>query len=240
MALAAADAAEARSNRHVRRAYGSGGSGAPYPIDNGYPVGGPMVPSGAVSSVPSPSPTPLTPEAEVAPSPTPSVPAAGDYGNGYGAAPPASSSSSSQTPEAAVSSSSSSGPAVTPSGGVYPPSGVPDVPTGAVPSTGTGVPSVPAGVVPSSSAIPSGAVPSGPAGGVPSSGVPVMDATASASSSMGYPAYPTGTGSAPSPDTPMSDMVTKTIYSTQVMTKTACPSTRCCRWHHCLPSWREP
>ncbi|KAL6703215.1 hypothetical protein ACN47E_010077 [Coniothyrium glycines] len=235
-ALAAADAAEARSNRLARRNY-----------DTGY--GGGYDTSPAVSSAAHESPVPYvqssaevfetskTPADAVYPSATPTPAAGGDYGAGYGAAPPAGGEGS-KTPLPAQSSAygdgfSSSIPTEivkpTPSAGVYPPAGGESgKPSGVYPPAGgEGKPS---GAAPPAGGAgkPSGAAP--PAGGAGKpSGYPAVPAVPEAVSSTpyatGYPAYPTGTGSSPASSTPLSDYVTKTIYSTQIFTKTACPST---------------
>ncbi|KAF2833729.1 hypothetical protein CC86DRAFT_14215 [Ophiobolus disseminans] len=244
-ALAAADAAEARTHRQARREYGYGSpnvggsygdvkSSAVKPAETPSPtpavssvVEVPYVQSSApafvtslppnaassyppVEATPSPYVTPEVPEggksSVVVPAETPyassavvvassAPPAGGDYGAG---AP-----SSTKTPLGAVPSSSA-------------------VPSGAYPSGGAGVPSsslpveaASSGVYPGSSVVPSGAYPSGGYAAPASSSLPV-EAASSGVYPSGGAGYPTGTGVSPASSTPLSDYVTKTIYSTQI------------------------
>ncbi|OAL48700.1 hypothetical protein IQ07DRAFT_84326 [Pyrenochaeta sp. DS3sAY3a] len=192
-ALAAADAVEARSHRQARRAdYG-----------NGYGYGEKPAVSTPKEVKPVTTPTPVvynpsSAEVFVSSAPAPvsyppvdSKPTPG-AGNGYGEKPPAGGESS-KVPYPAESSSAP-----------YPPygNGYPEVPAGST------------GVYPSS-AVPSGVYPSG-GYGFPESSKPVEGASSypGVYPPTGYP-YPTGTGSYPS-STPLTDYVTKTIYSSGV------------------------
>ncbi|KAF1358242.1 hypothetical protein EJ07DRAFT_76447, partial [Lizonia empirigonia] len=157
------------------------------------------------------------------------------YGSGYG-----------ETPE--------STPGVYPSSSIYAPTGAVGTSSSIAYGNGYPVPSAPAGGV-SSVSTPAGAestpgvYPSSsiyaPTGAVGTSSSPVgtgasSSTLASASKPVypnGYPsgsgprptgvtAFPSGTGSGSYPETtPMSDYVTSIIYSTQIFTVTACPST---------------
>lgn len=217
-ALAAADAAEARNHRQARRQYYGGGyGGGEYSHGGNTAVSSPVKPvetpkvsvpyvqssaaafktslpvDAASSYAPSSAAVPVVSSKPVVPASSPAVPEASskpvDYGNGYGTNP---ASSSAKVPS---------------NSGVVPGSSV--VPSGALPSSSAAKPSGGYGggfsassVAPASSKVPSNSGVYPPAGGVGASGSVV-------------PIIPTGTGSKPSA-TPVTDMVTKTIYSTQI------------------------
>ncbi|KAH7094681.1 hypothetical protein FB567DRAFT_9820 [Paraphoma chrysanthemicola] len=238
-ALAAADAAEARSHRQARRQYGSGYETNPYgsggygsgassakPVETPLPssVAVPYVQSSAeafVTSYPPDAASSYPPVVET-PYPSPEVPEVPEGGKSTPAAaestpysPPVE--TPAETPYPAESS------AVKPSYGAGYPEETPKVPEGAVPSSSY----IPTGVLPSSAVVPSGAYPSSaavPSGAVPSGGYEspaVPEAASSTPYGTGvYPSggagYPTGTGVSPASSTPLSDLITKTIYSTSV------------------------
>jgi len=214
-ALAAADAAEARNHRQARRQYYGGGYGeaAPpaYSSKAETPaVSSPVVPSNLPSSAePFKTSLPVDALSSYIPTPTPEVP--------EGVQSSVVVESPKETPVVPASSpvaASSAPPANSADYGAgYP---VPSSPAVAPSSSGK-VPSN-SGIAPPSSAVPSGVYPSGGAGQPESSKVPSNSGiypSGAVPSGTGNVAYPTGTGSKPSA-TPLTDYVTKTIYSTQI------------------------
>jgi hypothetical protein len=215
-ALAAADAVEARSHRQARRQYGTGPSGGSYgdvssakPVETPLPssVVAPYIQSSAEAFETSYPPNAASsyPPVEATPYPSPEVPEGGK-------STPAGAES---TPYAPAESSP-----VKPSFGEGYPAETPKVPEGAVPSSSV----VPSGVYPSSAVSPSGAYPSGGYASPASSVVP--EAASSVPYGTGvFPSsgagYPTGTGVSPASSTPLSDYVTKTIYSTQIYSESS-------------------
>lgn len=203
-ALAAADAAEARTHRQARREYSYGSPN----------VGGSYgdVKSSAVKPAETPSPTPVASSVVEVPYVQSSAPAfvTSLPPNAASSYPPVEGTPSPYaTPEVPEGGKSSVLiPVETPYASSAPPAGG-DYGAGAPSSTKT-----PLGAVPSSSVVPSGAYPSGGAG-VPSSSLPV-EAASSGVYPSGGAGYPTGTGVSPASSTPLSDYVTKTIYSTQI------------------------
>lgn len=220
-ALAAADAAEARTHRQARRQYGYGdGYGAVSPSPK------PETPSvsSAISPPYNPSSAdtfktslPVDAASSYVPTPTPQVPEGGKSSAPVESPKETPKESPKETPVVPASSSvatpvvASSAPPAGDYGAGYPGS----KPS---PSSSAKVPSN-SGVAPPSSAVPSGAYPSGGAGKPESSKVPsnsgVLPSSGVVPSGTGNAVYPTGTAVPPS-STPLTDMVTKTIYSTQI------------------------